>query len=363
MGTGDVAYMDRALSLADRGRGLTSPNPLVGAVVVSPDGVVVGSGYHRRAGEPHAEVHALRAAGPAAGGGTLFSTLEPCCHMGRTGPCVVRIVEAGVARVVVAVEDPHPRVRGGGIRFLQARGLDVTVGVREMEAARLNQPFFVRIRRGRPFVMMKAALTLDGRVAEAAGRRSAITGARAQRESHGLRAEFDAVAVGSETVLVDDPRLTAREVHRERPLARVVFDSRLRTPPSAALVSTLPAGPVIVMTTEAGVAAAPARAAALESAGVKLLVAPHHDLHAALAQLDREGITSILLEGGPRLQASAWRAGLVDRVRLYVAPFGVGPTGVPWLASQTLLLGMLDDLRVRMVGPDMLVDGYVHRAD
>ena len=363
MGSGDVAYMDRALGLAGRGRGLTSPNPMVGALIVSPAGVVIGSGYHRRAGEPHAEVHALRAAGPAARGGTLFSTLEPCCHTGRTGPCVERIVEAGIARVVVAVEDPHPRVRGGGIRFLQSRGIEVTVGVRAAEAARLNQQFFVSVRRGRPFVMMKAALTLDGCVAKAPGCRSEITGARARRESHGLRAEFDAIAVGSETVLVDDPRLTVREVHRERPLTRVVFDSRLRMPPSAALLSTLPAGPVIVVTTEAAVEGAAARAAALESAGATLLVAPHHDLPAALARLDQEGLTSILLEGGPTLQASAWESGLVDRVRLYVAPFEVGPTGVPWLASRTQIVGTLEDLCVRMVGPDMSVDGYVHRAD
>ena len=359
----DAGYMDQALALAARGRGLTAPNPMVGAVVVSPDGVVVGSGYHHRAGGAHAEVHALQAAGPAAQGATLFSTLEPCCHTGRTGPCVEQIVEAGVTRVVVAVEDPYPRVRGGGIRFLRDRGISVSVGVRAVEAARLNRPFFIRVRRGRPFVIVKAALSLDGCVAEAPGRRSAITGPQAQRQAHALRAEVDAVAVGSETVLVDDPRLTAREVHRTRPLTRVVFDSRLRTPPSAAVWSTIEAGPVVVVTTTAAVRAEPRRAAALESVGARLLIAPYHDLAAAFEALGREGLASMLLEGGPRLQAAAWAACLVDRVSLYVAPVEFGPVGVRWIDTPSLIVAALDELRVRMAGRDVCLDGYVYRID
>ncbi|HAK56260.1 MAG: bifunctional diaminohydroxyphosphoribosylaminopyrimidine deaminase/5-amino-6-(5-phosphoribosylamino)uracil reductase RibD [Vicinamibacterales bacterium] len=363
MPLGDAEYMDRALSLAARGRGLTSPNPLVGAVVVSPDGVVVGSGYHERAGEPHAEIHALRAAGGAARGATLFSTLEPCCHTGRTGPCVDSILEAGVARVVVGVEDPNPRVRGGGVQFLREHGVDVTVGVREAQAARLNLPFFVRVRYGRPLVMLKVALSRDGYVARRSGVRSAITAPAAVRDAHALRAEFDAIAVGSDTALVDDPVLTAREVHRVRPLTRVIFDSRLRTPPASAVFGTRDAGPIVIVTSEADVAAVPERAAALEHAGARLLQAPRHDLPSALRVLGAEGVTSLLLEGGPRLHAAAWEARVVDRVRLYVSPAAFGAGGVPWFTTGASVREALDDVDVRMVGPDECTEGYVHRTD
>ncbi|MCH2278495.1 MAG: bifunctional diaminohydroxyphosphoribosylaminopyrimidine deaminase/5-amino-6-(5-phosphoribosylamino)uracil reductase RibD [Vicinamibacterales bacterium] len=359
----DAEYMDRALHVAARGRGLTSPNPLVGAVVVSPDGVVVGSGYHRRAGEPHAEIHALRSAGVAARGATLFSTLEPCCHTGRTGPCVDRIVKAGVARVVIGVEDPHPQVHGEGIRFLREHGITVTVGVREAEAARMNLPFFIHTQRGRPLVMMKVALTRDGYVAEAPGVRSAITAERAGHDSHSLRAEFDAVGVGSETVLVDDPELTARAVHRARPLTRVIFDSRLRVPPTAAIFGTRDAGPIVIVTTKVTLAGSPDRAAALEANGARLLPAQVHDMTSALMMLGSEGVTSLLLEGGPTLHAAAWRAGVVDRVRIYVSPLAFGDKGVRWFETRSTVTEALEDLDVRMVGPDERTDGYVYRND
>jgi diaminohydroxyphosphoribosylaminopyrimidine deaminase/5-amino-6-(5-phosphoribosylamino)uracil reductase len=360
---GDAEYMDRALSLAARGRGLTSPNPLVGAVVVSADGVVVGSGYHQRAGGPHAEIHALRSAGGAAHGATLFSTLEPCCHTGRTGPCVDSILAAGVARVVVGVEDPNPQVQGGGVRFLREHGIDVTVGVREAQAARLNLPFFVRVRYGRPLVMLKVALSRDGYVARQPGVRSAITAPPAVRDAHALRAEFDAIAVGSETLLVDDSALTAREVHRVRPLTRVIFDSRLRTPATAAIFGTRDAGPIVIVTSAADVANAPEQAAALARAGARLLQAPRHDLPSALRVLGAEGVTSLLLEGGPKVHAAAWEAGVVDRVRLYVSPAVFGAGGVPWFVTGASVRLALDDVDVRMVGPDECTEGYVHRTD
>ena len=355
--------MDRALRMAALGRGLTSPNPLVGAVVISPSGVVVGSGYHRRAGEPHAEVYALRAAGLAARGATLFSTLEPCCHTGSTGPCVDRIVAAGISRVVIGVEDPNPQVHGKGIQFLREHGIEVTVGVREAEAARLNLPFFIRVRYGRPFVMMKVALTRDGCVAEALGVRSAITAEQTTGHVHALRAEFDAVGVGSGTVLIDDPKLTVRAAPQTRPLTRVIFDSRLRVPCSAAMFSTQQAGPIVIVTTEAAMELSSDHAEALKSLGVRLLIAPTHDLTSALTVLSNEGITSLLLEGGPTLHQAAWEAEVVDRVRIYVSPTEFGRRGVRWFRVRSKVVESLDDLDVCMVGPDECTDGYVHRIN
>jgi diaminohydroxyphosphoribosylaminopyrimidine deaminase/5-amino-6-(5-phosphoribosylamino)uracil reductase len=203
-------YMNRALFHAARGRGRTTPNPVVGAVVVTPDGVVVGHGSHERSGEAHAEVLALAMAGSRARGATLYCTLEPCSHVGRTGPCVSRIVEAGIARVVASVEDPNPLVRGRGFAYLRGHGVVVEVGVGAAEATRLNRPFFSLIRDRRPFVTLKAATSLDGCIAEAPGRRTLLSSKAARRHSHVVRAAVDAIAVGIGTVLVDDPRLTAR---------------------------------------------------------------------------------------------------------------------------------------------------------
>ena len=220
----DRDYMDRALQLAERGRGRTSPNPLVGAVVVSRDGLIVGQGYHRRVGEAHAETIALDEAGDRARGATLYCTLEPCCHLGRTGPCVERIVDAGVTRVVAAVEDPNPLVHGKGFEYLRTHGVAVDVGLGADAARRLNQPFFTVMREHRPFVILKAAVSADGFIAEAPGRRTTLSSPDADRHAHRYRAEVDAIAVGAGTILVDDPTLTARGAFRERPLTRVVFD-------------------------------------------------------------------------------------------------------------------------------------------
>ncbi len=231
--------MARALLLAERGRGRTSPNPMVGALVVDDEGVVVGRGRHESAGGPHAEVHALVDAGERAAGATLYCTLEPCSHTGRTGPCAPRVVAAGIRRAVVAVGDPNPLVSGRGIGYLREHGIDVTVGVLAEQAEKLNEPFFTRMRFRRPFVTMKVALSLDGCVAAAPGIRTQLTGPSAARAIHRERAEIDALAVGSGTVLADDPLLTARGIYRYRPLVRVVFDRRLRTPVTARLFSTI----------------------------------------------------------------------------------------------------------------------------
>src|SRR5205823_2198174 len=270
--------------LAARGRGRTSPNPMVGAVIVAPDGVVVGHGFHERAGEPHAEVRALAMAGPQARGATLYCTLEPCAHVGRTGPCAGRIVDAAIRRVVAAVEDPNPIVRGRGFEFLRAHGIEVDVGVGADAAVRLNQPFFTRMRQQRPFVVLKAATSLDGRIAHTRSRRTRLTSAPADRHAHAVRAEIDAIGVGSGTVLADDPLLTARGVYRARPLTRVIFDRRLRTPPSARLLSTADAGPVIIVTTAETAKRLDLRGP-LEDRGAEIEVTPDGSVRAALERL------------------------------------------------------------------------------
>ena len=351
--------MERALFLAARGRGRTSPNPLVGAVVVSLDGVVVGHGAHERAGGPHAEVVALDEAGTRARGATLYCSLEPCSHTGRTGPCTERIVAAGVARVVAAIADPNPLVNGGGFAYLRAHGVAVDVGIGRGAATRLNQPFLTFIRERRPFVILKAATSLDGRIAAGPGIRTPLTSTPADRRSHRLRAEVDAIGVGAGTMLADDPLLTVRGVYRERPLVRVIFDRRLRTPPRARIFSTLAQGPVIMMTTAAF--AGGERAAALRAAGAEIETAADGTLAAALARLGARAVTSLLLEGGAALQAAAWDAGLIDYVRVYVTPHVLGTGGVPLAGGRSVPLAALSDLRVETCGPDVIIEGYVHR--
>src|SRR5689334_2673214 len=208
--------MSRALAIAERGRGRTSPNPMVGAVVVDPEGVVVGRGFHEQAGGAHAEVHALRDAGTRAQGATLYCTLEPCTHVGRTGACAPLVANAGIRRAVIAIEDPNPLVNGGGISYLRARGIDVTVGVERDRAERQNEVFFTNVRGGRPFVILKAALSLDGCVSLTAATRTVLTGEAVGRFVQRQRAEIDAIAVGSGTVLADDPLLTPRGAYRAR---------------------------------------------------------------------------------------------------------------------------------------------------
>jgi diaminohydroxyphosphoribosylaminopyrimidine deaminase/5-amino-6-(5-phosphoribosylamino)uracil reductase len=365
----DAAFMERALIWAERGRGRTSPNPMVGAVIVSPDGVVVGRGFHERAGTPHAEVHAIADAREHARGATLYCTLEPCCHTGRTGPCTLAVERAGIARVVAAVTDPNPAVAGGGIRYLRDRGIDVTVGVLGDRAARLNDVFFTNVTQRRPFVTMKIAMSLDGRIAAAPGARTALTSAAANRHAQRLRAEVDAIAVGSETVLVDDPLLTARDVYRWRPLTRVIFDHRLRTPPTARIFATLADGPILIVTTKGAVRAkscgVTSRLRALEDAGATIVTTEAaRDLTTAMMHLFADhGICSVLLEGGTALHAAAWNAGLVDRVRTYVTPHALGPAGVPWDMPSSFDWTMLHDTRSEWFGEDCLLEGYVHRVD
>jgi diaminohydroxyphosphoribosylaminopyrimidine deaminase/5-amino-6-(5-phosphoribosylamino)uracil reductase len=327
--------MRRAIEHARRGLGRTTPNPIVGACVVSDEGVVLGQGAHEFAGGPHAEVSALDEAGADARGATLYCTLEPCSHTGKTGPCTERIIAAGIRRVVAAMGDPFPQVNGRGFAALRAHGVEVDVGIEHDAAVRLNQPFLTTVRQGRPFVILKAATSLDGRIAAAPGERTQLTSAAALRHAQYMRAQVDAIGVGSETVLVDDPLLTVREVYRERPLTRVIFDRRRRVTPSARIFSTLSAGPIIVVTS--------------------------NQLDDALKQLASEGIQSLLLEGGATLHAAAWDAGLVDYVQLYVAPMWLGPRGLPLLEGRQFSSASLVERTVEQIGPDVLIEGYVHR--
>jgi diaminohydroxyphosphoribosylaminopyrimidine deaminase/5-amino-6-(5-phosphoribosylamino)uracil reductase len=355
----DSHFMRKALALAERGRGRTSPNPMVGALVVDDDGVIVGRGAHEVAGGPHAEVIALRAAGVRARDATLYCTLEPCSHTGRTGPCAPVVVEAGIRRAVIAMEDPNPLVHGSGLAHLRDRGVEVTVGVEQDAAARQNAAFLTRIRQGRPHVILKAALSLDGRIAAAPGVRTPLTGAAANRRAQRQRAEVDAIAVGSGTVLADDPLLTPRGAYRARPLTRVVFDRRLRTPPSARLFSTLDAGPVIIVSTVQACGDAQDRVARLESAGALILASPSADICTALRALGDLGLTSLLIEGGAALHGAAIDAGVVDEVHVYIAPTALGPAAVGWIGRGRLAWEGLRDRRALWLGEDVLVEGWV----
>ena len=355
--------MRRALDHARRGLGRTAPNPVVGACVVTSDGVVVGDGCHLSAGGPHAEIVALEEAGARAQGSTLYCTLEPCAHTGRTGPCTARIAAAGITRVVAAMEDPFPLVRGRGFAALREQGVAVSVGVERDDAVRLNQPFLTMLREQRPFVILKAATSLDGRLAETTGVRTQLTSAAALRHAHYQRAQVDAIAVGSGTMLVDDPLLTARLVYRERPLTRVVFDRRLRTAPGARVFSTLAEGPVIILTSLDAVRQRGERARALEEKGATLLAMDSPDIAVAVRALGRRGIQSLLVEGGATLHQAIWDARILDYAQLYVAPTLLGSRGPVLLPGSAFGPASLRDQQVQQLGPDVLFEGYVHRSD
>ena len=314
----DHSWMRRALELAERGRGHVEPNPLVGAVVVR-DGQVVGEGWHQRYGEAHAEVHALAAAGEAARGGTLYVTLEPCCHHGKTPPCTDAVLRAGVRRVVAAMPDPFPQVAGQGLARLRAAGVEVEVGPGEAEARRLNAPYLKLLTAGRPYVHAKWAMTLDGKIATRTGDSKWISGKASRRHVHELRGRVDAVLVGVGTALADDPLLTARPPG-PRVATRVVLDSSGRLPPSAQLVRTVRDAPVLVAV---AAGAAPA-AAALAAQGCEVLEVPAVNgriaVAALLRDLGRRRMTNVLVEGGAEVLGSFLDAGAIDEVHVFVAP-------------------------------------------
>lgn len=355
----DAGFMRRALFHAARSQGVTTPNPMVGAVIVSDEGIVVGQGRHPRAGEPHAEVLAIEDAGERARGATIYVNLEPCCHTGRTGPCTKRIIEAGIKRVVAAMPDPNPLVSGRGIAELRANGIQVDVGTLREDAERLNRAFTVVQTQGRPMVIAKAAMSADRKIAAAPGVRTPITSAAANRRTQRLRASVDAIGIGSGTLLADDPVLTVRDCYRARPLVRVIFDRRLRTPSTARIFSTLAAGPVIIVTTSAASSRYREHAATLTSAGATL-VEGTGDLVQDLRELARFDVSTLLLEGGATLHAAAWRAGVIDRVHLIVAPTTLGEGGVKVFDGINVAAPELIPVKVDRLGPDTWMEADVH---
>jgi diaminohydroxyphosphoribosylaminopyrimidine deaminase/5-amino-6-(5-phosphoribosylamino)uracil reductase len=332
----DRSFMLRALRLAERGRGRTSPNPVVGAVVVR-GGRIVGEGWHRRLGDAHAEVEALRHAGPRARGATLYVTLEPCAHTGRTPPCTDAVIRAGIRHCVVAVRDPHRIVDGKGLRALRRAGIRVTLGPCAAETRRALRGYWLAHTEARPCVTWKVAATLDGRIADARGKSRWITGPRARTHVHRMRAIVDAVVIGAETARADDPRLTARTAGASRQPLRVVCDTRLRLPLGLRLFgSRLARGTVVAC----GPDAPARRAAALSSRGVRVWRLPTSRggvSPAALARrLAAEGCHDVMIEGGAGLGTSWMRAGLVDRVALFTAPRVLGDEGLAWCGAMAI---------------------------
>ncbi|WP_211341248.1 bifunctional diaminohydroxyphosphoribosylaminopyrimidine deaminase/5-amino-6-(5-phosphoribosylamino)uracil reductase RibD [Desulfoglaeba alkanexedens] len=359
----DISYMRRALKLARRGEGWTSPNPMVGAVVVRGE-TVVGEGWHEKAGGPHAEVNAIRRAGEAARGATLYVTLEPCNHTGRTPPCTWAVLEAGIQRVVAGMKDPNPRVQGGGAAFLEAHGLRVDLGVMERECRLLNQPFIKHVTQGLPYVTLKTASTLDGRIASRTGDARWVTNERSRRFVHVLRHRLDAVLVGVGTALADDPLLTARLGRRPcRQPIRIVLDSKLRLPLSSRLAGTARQVPLWIACAET---ASPEKEARLRDLGAEVIRLNRSDrgldLHQLLEGMGRRAVTSVLVEGGARVTGSFLDAEVADEAFWFFAPKILGdPGGVP-AVSGTPRERMLDAVRLHNVkthrfGQDVMVHG------
>lgn len=359
----DEAFMRLALAQAEKGLGRTSPNPLVGAVVVL-DGVVVGTGYHKKAGTPHAEVHALRDAGDKAEGATIYVTLEPCNHTGRTPPCTKRIVAAKIKRVVVGMVDPNPLVAGTGCAFLQSENIEVAGLVLEEECRGLNRPFLKHITTGLPWVIMKAGCSLDGKLAVSDGRCAWITGSQSRAEVHRLRDQVDALLIGVETALNDDPSLTTRlEAGAGQDPVRVVLDTHLRLTPQAKMLTLQSSVQTLIF---CGPDVDPKRHIALLEAGAEI----HEvgvkdnvlDLDQVLKKLGGLQLNSVLVEGGSGIHTSFLRAGLVDQVTLFMAPLFLGQESIPVVGE----LGIRDVQngkrfhlkRVKQFGEDVMIEGF-----
>jgi diaminohydroxyphosphoribosylaminopyrimidine deaminase/5-amino-6-(5-phosphoribosylamino)uracil reductase len=361
----DIQYMQRALAVAERGVGFVSPNPLVGCVIVK-DHDIVGEGYHERYGGPHAEINALRATRSDIRGATLYVTLEPCCHTGKTPPCVEALLQTGLSRVVVALRDPNPKVDGGGLARLRAAGIDVTVGVCEDEARRLNETFLHYIQTQRPFVTLKCAITLDGKIATRTGASRWITGGAARERVHRMRHAADALMVGVGTALQDDPQLTTRLPGGGgvNPL-RIVVDSMLRLPLSSQLASVTQDCRTLVATSER----APVdKQRQLEDQGVEILRLPSYpdervDIQALLMALGAREIADLLVEGGAALSATLFQRRLADKAVVFVAPKIIGGDGINVVAAfgvETMADALqLYGMTSQSVGEDVMLEAYL----
>jgi diaminohydroxyphosphoribosylaminopyrimidine deaminase / 5-amino-6-(5-phosphoribosylamino)uracil reductase len=359
----DQQMMRRALQLAARGAGQVSPSPLVGCVITDAGGEVVGEGFYLYENLKHAETLALEEAGPKAKGATAYVSLEPHAHHGRTPPCTDALIRAGVARVVAPIEDPNPKVSGQGFHHLRAAGLVVETGLLAQEAARLNEKYLHCMRHARPFVQLKLACSLDGRIATRTGDSRWITGTEARARVHRLRHEYDAILVGSGTAINDDPLLTDRSGEPRRlPLVRIVLDPRLRLSPASQLSLTARDAPLIVFTSEGADASA---VEALKARGVEVLGAGNggRDLENVLKELGRRSIQSVLVEGGASVAGAFLSAGLVDKVSFFIAPLIIGGCDAPVAVGGTGAERISDAVRLRDVeisqhGPDVEITGY-----
>ena len=358
----DQTYMQQALDLAKKGWGWTSPNPMVGAVIVKEDRII-GQGYHAKYGDLHAERAALAACTEDPAGATMYVTLEPCCHQGKQPPCTDAILEAGIARVVVGSSDPNPQVAGKGVAILRDAGVEVTEGVLRAECDALNDVFFHYITTGRPFVVLKYAMTLDGKLAAYTGVSQWITGEIARAHVQTQRGRYRAIMVGVGTVIGDDPRLTCRAEGGRNPL-RVVCDTQLRTPLSSVVVQTAALNPTLIATASGDRAAI----AAYEDKGCQVVTFPkkgeYVDLTAVMDYLGKQGVDSVLLEGGSGLHWSALEAGLVNKVQAYIAPKLLGgegarsPVGGRGFPHPNDVV-KVENITITQLGPDYLLEGEV----
>ena len=364
----DRRLMSRALALAAKGVGLVSPGPLVGCVIASPKGEIVGEGFYVYEQLKHAETYALEQAGVRAKGATGYVSLEPHAHHGRTPPCTDALIKAGIARVVAPIEDPNPRVSGKGFEHLRAAGVEVSVGLLAREAEKLNEKYLHFMRTGRPFVHLKLAASLDGKIATRTGDSRWITGAESRARAHELRHEYDAILIGTGTALTDDPLLTDRSgKKRRRQLVRVVLDETLKMSPDSQLVKTVKESPVLIF---AGDSAPASKSEALESAGVEVIrdAANGRDLATIMEELGRRSLQSVLVEGGGNVAGNFLDATLVNKVSFFIAPTIIGgreaPTAVGGKGAETLADALqLQDVEISQRGRDIEVTGYPKSKD
>jgi len=361
----DQHFMQMALDLAIKGEGFTSPNPMVGAVVVK-NGRVVGRGYHQMAGGPHAEVNAIDAAGKLAKGATLYVTLEPCNHTGRTPPCTLKILETGIKRVVFAMIDPNLDVAGRGAEFLEQQGIQITSGVCQQQALKLNEAFVKFVRTRRPFVIAKCAATLDGRIATRSGDSKWVTGEKARQFVHRLRHAVDAILVGINTVRTDNPSLTTRlPDSRGKDPVRIILDTRLSISPDARLLRQESEADTILVV---GPDLTPDKLTTFEKGGIRVIQSELKngliDMNVLMDRLGAMSLTSLLIEGGSRVLASAFRADIVNKVLFFYAPKILGgDDGIPICSGpgpELMSQGIaVKDINVHQFGDDVMIEGYI----
>ncbi|WP_177173720.1 bifunctional diaminohydroxyphosphoribosylaminopyrimidine deaminase/5-amino-6-(5-phosphoribosylamino)uracil reductase RibD [Carnobacterium iners] len=361
----DEFYMKMALDLAKKGKGFTAPNPLVGAVIVK-NGKVIGQGYHEEFGQAHAEVNAIASASECVSGATLYVTLEPCSHVGKTPPCSDLVVDKKIRRVVIGMGDPNPLVAGKGIERLRNKGILVSIGVLEKEIAQLNEAFIKYIVTKEPFVVMKSAMSLDGKIATVTGESQWISDAAARKRVHNLRHELSGIMVGIDTIIKDDPQLTARIPNGKNPI-RIVVDSQLRIPLASVVLSQQDKAKTIVATTNR---ASSEKIATLTKMGIEVIVTSQRDnrvdLRELMKKLGAKGIDSILLEGGATLNFSALKEGIVDKVHVYLSPKIIGGKDAKTIVEGEGISSLENAFQLKrlnpvMVGEDILIEGYLDK--